>query len=70
MAIISKVLQLILTLALVTHQAKCELYTALVHMEQMIKVENVLINNLKNYVATQREDLNFVRGFVVQNIFC
>lgn len=67
MAIISKVLQLILTLTLAANQAKCELYTALVHMEQMIKVEDVLITNLKNYVASQRKDLNFVKGFVKDN---
>lgn len=49
------------TLLLQIKQTTCDLFTALAHMERMITVEDVLLTNLKNYVSTQRQILDFLK---------
>lgn len=58
-----KVIQLVLTaisLIAIEH-IKCELFTALAHMKQLIQVEDVILSNLRNYVANQKKHIHFLR---------
>lgn len=60
----SKAIQLVLTtvffIALIDH-VKCELFTALAHMKQLIQVEEVILSNIKNYVANQKKKIHFLK---------
>lgn len=46
---------------LVDRKVQCEIYTSLAHMEQMVKVEDVVLTNLKSYVENQRKNLQFLK---------
>lgn len=46
---------------LISQGVQCELFTALVEMEDLLDTEGVLITNLENYIRVQDEKLELLR---------
>lgn len=56
----------IICLGLLTSTTKCELYTAIVDLEELLQTEAVLIDTLQGYIQAQEKKLELLRRYVTK----